>query len=193
LKIVSEVERTLAQGIGRELTRCKLQDAVWGGYDVRIHITMGIDGLPHLFEMRDGHFSRFVDPQPRPGPARFEHTGRVRVTNAAEAFARGLPFFISAAEFHAPNRLEVTLLFNPTVPVKVATLFVVANQQPGVDDLTSVTIPLGSKPEVQRVVVANDVLDGPVQVRLAILRDVGQTALMLGCVLSNEVDVQSAL
>ena len=38
----------------------------------------------------------------------------------------------------------------------------------------------------------DDALSGPVLVRLAILREVGQTALMLGCVRSNEVDVRPA-
>ncbi|MEQ1898630.1 MAG: hypothetical protein ABL971_14720 [Vicinamibacterales bacterium] len=191
-EIVSEIVRTLAEGIPRELTRCKIQNAVWGGYDVRIRVTMGIDGLPYLFELRGGQFSRIVDPQPVPGPARFERTGRVRAETAAEAFSRGLPFFISGAEIRAANTLEVTLLSNPAVPVESATLFVVVDQ-PGVEDLTSVTIPLGSRPAAQRLIVTNDALDGSVLVRLAILREVGPTALMLGCVLSNEVDVRPAL
>ena len=190
--IASDIVRTVAEGIPRELTRCKLQNAVWGGYDVRIHVTMGIDGLPYLFELRGGQFSRVVDPQPMPGPTRFERTGRVRADTAAEAFFRGLPFFISGAEIRAPNTLEVTLLSNPAVPVESATLFVVVDQ-PGVEDLTSVTIPLGSRPSAQRLIMTNDALAGPMLVRLAILREVGQTALMLGCVLSNEVDVRPAL
>ena len=191
-EIVRDVVRTVAEGIPRELTQCKLQDAVWGGYDVRIHVTMGIDGLPYLFELRGGQFSRIVDPQPIPGPARFERTGRVRADTAAEAFSRGLPFFIGGAEFRAPNTLEVTLLSNPGAPVESATLFVVVDQ-PGGEDLTSVTIPLGSRPAAQQLVVTNDALDGSVLVRLAILREVGPTALMLGCVLSNEVDVRPTL
>ncbi len=191
-EIASDIVQTLAEGIPRELTRCKLQNAVWGGYDVRIHVTMGIDGLPYLFELRGGRFSRIVDPQPMPGPTRFERTGRVRADTAAEAFSRGLPFFLGGAEVLAANTLEVTLLSNPVVTVDAATLFVVVDQ-PGVEDLVSVTIPVESRPDAQRLVVTNDALAGPVLVRLAILREVGQTALMLGCVLSNEVDVRPAL
>ena len=190
--IASDIVQTLAEGIPRELTRCKLQNAVWGGYDVRIHVTMAIDGLPYLFELRGGRFSRIVDPQSMPGPTRFERNGRVRADTAAEAFSRGLPFFISGAEVRGSNTLEVTLLSNPVVTVDAATLFVVVDQ-PGVEDLTSVTIPVGSSPAAQRLVATNDALAGPVLIRLAILRDVGQTALMLGCVLSNEVDVRPAL
>ncbi|MDO8795048.1 MAG: hypothetical protein Q7J25_10565 [Vicinamibacterales bacterium] len=191
-EIARDIVQTLAEGMPRELTRCKLQNAVWGGYDVRIHVTMGIDGLPYLFELREGRFSRSVDPQPMPGPARFERTGRVRADTAAEAFARGLPFFIGGAEVRGPNTLEVTLLSNPGVTVDAATLFVVVDQ-PGVEDLASVTIPVGSRPEPQRLIVTNDALSESVLVRIAILREVGPTALMLGCVLSNEVDLRPAL
>lgn len=191
-EVVSDVVRTLPEGLPRELTRCKLQNALWGGYDVRIHVTMGIDGLPYLFELRGGRFSRIVDPQPMPGPARFERTGRVRAETGADAFARGLPYFISGAEIRAPNTLEVTVLANPAVRVEAATLLVVVDQ-PGVEDLTSVTIPLESAAGTQRLVVTNDALGAPALVRLAILRDVGPTALMLGCVLSNEVDLQPAI
>ncbi len=44
--------------------------------------------------------------------------------------------------------------------------------------------------------IADDIDDapaGPVLVRLAILREVGQIALMLGCVLINEADLRPAL
>lgn len=191
-EIQDDIARTVPEGVARDLTQCKLQDAIWGGYDVRVHVTMGIDGLPYLFEMRAGEFRRLVDPQPMPGPARFERSGRVRAESAKDAFGRGLPFYISQTELLDSNRLAITLVSNPVVRVELATLFIVADQ-PGVEDLTSVTIPVESTPEAQRIVAVNDAFRGPVLVRIAVLRDVGNTALMAGCVLSNEVDVRPAL
>ncbi|MGE0392897.1 MAG: hypothetical protein AB7P67_04955 [Vicinamibacterales bacterium] len=187
-----EIVKVVQEGIPREFTTCKLQDALWGGYDVRVHITMGIDGLPHLFEMRSGQFRRVVDPEPMPGPNRFERTGRIAATSAEEAFARGLPFYVSAAELLVPDRLAVTVVSNPARRVESATLLVLVDQ-PGADDLTSVTIPVESSPSPQRLLTVHPALRSPALVRLAILRDVGGTALMTGCVLSNEVDVRPAL
>jgi len=188
----SEIGRTVQEGIAREFTTCKLQDALWGGYDVGVHITMGIDGLPHLFEIRDGEFSRTVDPAPMPGPNRFERAGRVAAANAEDAFRKGMPFYISEAEVLAPNRLAVTVISNPNISVAVATLFA-AIDHPGATDLITVTIPLESRPEPQRLVATNEALRTPALIRLAVLRDIGNTALMVGCVLSNEVDVRPAL
>lgn len=188
----AEIVKVVQEGIAREFTTCKLQDALWGGYDVRVHITMGIDGLPHLFELRDGAFSRVVDPEPMPGPNRFERTGRLAVASAEQAFARGMPFYVSAAELLAPDRLAVTVVSNPGLRVESATLLVLVDQ-PGADELTSVTIPLESSPAPQRLLAAHAALRAPALVRLAVLRDVGNTALMMGCVLSNEVDVRPAL
>jgi hypothetical protein len=188
----TEIVKVVQEGIAREFTTCKLQDALWGGYDVRVHITMGIDGLPHLFELRDGAFSRVVDPEPMPGPNRFERTGRLAAGSAEQAFARGMPFYVSAAELLAPDRLAVTVVSNPGLRVESATLLVLVDQ-PGADELTSVTIPLESSPAPQRLLAAHAALRAPALVRLAVLRDVGNTALMMGCVLSNEVDVRPAL
>lgn len=187
-----EIAQVVQEGIAREFTTCKLQDALWGGYDVRVHITMGIDGLPHLFELRTGAFSRVVDPQPMPGPNRFERTGRLTAGSAEQAFARGMPFYVSAAELLAPDRLAVTVVSNPGVRVESATLLVLVDQ-PGAEDLASVSIPLESNSAPQRFVAVHPALRAPALVRLAILRDVGNTALMIGCVLSNEVDVRPAL
>ena len=188
----AEIVKVVQEGIAREFTTCKLQDALWGGYDVRVHITMGIDGLPHLFELRDGAFSRVVDPEPMPGPNRFERTGRLAAGSAEQAFATGMPFYVSAAELLAPDRLAVTVVSNPGLRVESATLLVLVDQ-PGADELTSVTIPLESSPAPQRLLAAHAALRAPALVRLAVLRDVGNTALMMGCVLSNEVDVRPAL
>ncbi|MGE3343236.1 MAG: hypothetical protein AB7L71_07355 [Vicinamibacterales bacterium] len=187
-----EIGKVVQAGIAREFTTCKLQNAVWGGYDVRVHITMGIDGLPHLFEMRSGRFSRVVDPEPMPGPNRFERTGRLAAESAEQAFAKGMPFYVSAAELLAPDRLAVTVVSNPAVRVESATLLVLVDQ-PGAEDLTSVTLPLASSPAPQRLLAVHAALRTPTLVRLAVLRDVDNTALMMGCVLSNEVDVRPAL
>lgn len=191
-EILADVARSVSEGVARDLTVCKLQDALWGSYDVRVHVTMGTDGLPYLFEMKAGAFSRVVDPQPVPGPARFERSGRIRADSVTDAFRRGLPFYISRADLVAPDRLAVTVASNPAQRVDLATLFIVADQ-PGVEDLTSVTIPIEFKPEEQRIVWTNDAFRGSVLVRIAVLRDVGNTALMTGCVLSNELDIRPAL
>lgn len=188
----AEVVKVVQEGIAREFTTCKLQGALWGGYDVRVHVTMGIDGLPHLFEIRSGQFSRVVDPEPRPGPNRFERTGRLAATSAEQAFAKGMPFYVSAAELLAPDRLAVTVVSNPDVRVESATLLVLVDQ-PGAEDLTSVTLPLESSPSPQRLLAVHAALRSPALVRLAILRGFDNTALMMGCVLSNEVDVRPAL
>jgi len=188
----SEIARTVPEGIGRELTACKVQNAMWGGYDVDVHVTMGIDGLPYLFTLQRGRFSRIVDPAPLPGPIRFERTGRIGASSAEEAFAKGLPFYISRAELMAPDRLSVSVLSNPAASIELATLFV-AIDQPGVDDLATVTLPLQSAGTPQRLLAINPALGKPVVVRAAILRDVGTTALTLGCVLSNEVEVRQVL
>ena len=108
------------------------------------------------------------------------------------SFSKGLPFYVARPELLPQDQLAVSVVSNPSQRVGLATLLVVIDQ-PGAEDLTTVTLTLESREAPQRLVVTNPALGKPALVRLAILRDAGGTALMLGCVLSNEVEVRQVL
>lgn len=190
--VAAEVARFAPEGVPRELTACKLQDALWGRYDVRVHVTIGTDGLPYLFSMTGGRFSRIVDPDPVPGPTRFERTGHITALNPAEAFGRGLPFFIEPAEDSRAGSVAIRVMSNPRMATQTATLLVLIDQ-PGAEGLVSLALPIEPAQDVQRLVVAHPALNGPVLVRAAVIREAGTMALMLGCVLSNELEFRPPL
>src|SRR5207237_7465547 len=59
-QIDAAVDQYVAAGLGQEFTRCKLQDALWGRYDVTVNITSGADFLPWRFSVRNGEFTREI-------------------------------------------------------------------------------------------------------------------------------------
>ncbi len=188
-EVAATVAQVVPEGTAREMTLCKLQSALWGGYDVRVHITMATDGLPYLFALEDGGFRRVVDLEPRPGPNRFERTGRVGARSAEDAFRRGLPFFLAADAPAGAGQVAFAVHANPAMPMGAATLLVTIDQ-PGAADLAFLTLAVEPGLAVQRLVATHEALRGPVLVRAAVLREVGGRALLLGCVGGSEMAVE---
>ena len=186
-----EVARLVPPGAVRDLTLCKLQDGVWGGYDVRVHVTMATDGLPWLFELVDGQFRGGVDPAPRGGSrARFDRDGRVQPASAAEAFARGIPFFIVEAVVEEPGVLRLAVLSNPTATDASALVLALIDERVESPDVQSVTLPIDASAEPQIIRLTNEAFGrAPGTVRVAILRGAGRLATVVGCIVSNELDV----
>lgn len=189
--VAAEAARVVPEGGVRDLTVCKLQDALWGGYDVDVHVTMGADGLPHLFQLQKGRFSRLIDPQPKGGASsRFERTGRVQPPTAAEAFARGVPYFVQQAVVEAPGVLRLTVLSNPTSTEDLGIVFVAVDDEATTAEYDGVTLPIEPAPEPQTLRLQHKAFGRAAgTARIAILRGTGRAATIIGCIVSNEVDV----
>jgi hypothetical protein len=184
------IARVAPSELARDFTRCKLQDALWGGYDVRVFITQGSDALPYRLELKQGQFSYGLDPEPQAGtPPHFERDGRLEFATPMEAFARGLPFFIQAATLVRPNQLAVTMLSNTSVLETDALLLAVIDDVADAAELSTQTALVASSSAPQTITLTHEGLDKARSTRLAVLRGADSRALVIGCLISNEVDV----
>jgi hypothetical protein len=118
---LKSVKAALATGVTRELVReftlCELRAAAWGRYDIAVSVGKGAtqDGQPRIFQITRGKFSQKADPDTSVQLAKVEGKGDVVFASKEEAFARGVPFFISDATLASPTELNYTVHSNPAV------------------------------------------------------------------------------
>lgn len=187
--IEDAINKVVTQGAAPDFTRCKLQDALWGRYDVRVFITQGVNALPYRFELRSGRFSYGIDPDPDPGtPPHFERDGRLLFNTPSDAFARGLPFLIQTVSLSSPNQLKVTVLSNPAASVEDAMVLAIIDDSADSVDLPMQTAVVSSSKEPQTITLTDEALTRARGVRLAVLKGADRRALAVGCLISNEID-----
>ncbi|MBZ5538170.1 MAG: hypothetical protein LAO31_19630 [Acidobacteriia bacterium] len=109
--VEGEVATSVSHELVREFTLCELRAAWWGRYDVSVRVGKKTtkDGQPRIFQITKGKFSQNADPEATVDLAKVEGRGNVVFASKEEAFARGVPFFISDATLASPTDLNYTV------------------------------------------------------------------------------------
>ena len=194
---VKSVEAALATSVTHELVReftlCELRAAAWGRYDVAVRVGKGAtqNRQPRIFQITKGKFSQKADPDTSVELAKVEGRGDVVVANKEEAFARGVPFFISDATLASPTELNYTVHSNPAVPVERAYFMLEFRKEHLSGTALEAPKPLSSKPEPQ---ARTHTLSGPIDPkdknRFEIVTELGTHQ---GCLVSNTIDLNALL
>ena len=195
---VKAVETALATGVTHELVReftlCELRAAAWGRYDIAVRVGKAAtpDGQPRIFQITKGKFSQKSDPKTGVELASVEGKGgNVVVASKEEAFARGMPFFISDVTLASPTELNYMVHSNPAVPVERAYFMMEFRSENVFGTALEVQKPLSSKPEPQpRTYKLSSPIDPKDKNRFEI---VTQLANQQGCLASNTIDLNALL
>jgi hypothetical protein len=193
---VKSVEAALATGVTHELVRqftfCELRAAAWGRYDIAVRVGKAVtpDGQPRIFQIAKGKFSQKADPKTGVEFADVEGKGgNVVVASKEEAFARGMPFFISDAALASPTELNYTVHSNPAVPVEDAYFMMDFRSEHVFGSVLETQKPLSSKPEPQaRTFKLSSPIDLKDKNRFEI---VTKLANQQGCLASNTIDLNA--
>jgi hypothetical protein len=194
---LKSVEAALATrvtgGLVREFTFCELRAAAWGRYDVAVRVgkDAALDGQPRIFQIIKGNFSQKADPDTSVKLAKVEGRGDVVFANKEEAFARGVPFFISDASLASTTELNYTVHSNPAIPVEKAYFMLEFRKEYLSGTSLEVPQPLSSKPEPQ---ARNKKLSDPIEPkdknRFEIATELENHQ---GCLVSNTIDLNALL
>jgi hypothetical protein len=157
IESISETVTRLLDSTGlRDFVMCQLQPAVWGGYDVEVLVDGGEikDRSSRVFRITKGVFSEKTDPRSRGAVVEITRAGLAVVKSAEEAFAKGVPFFITDVSVKAPGAVAYTVLSNPKTPLtlSMARIQSVSKGESGYTSSVEViesTSPFDSKPEAQ--------------------------------------------
>lgn len=124
---VSEaLARSVSDRVSREYSTCYFQAAFWGGYDAKVSLgsKRTRDGKPRTLELTQGLFVERIDPEELgsadPNMVRRVRNGTVSLPTSEEAFRKGLPFFVSDAEFESPGVVRYTVISNPGLHIEQA-------------------------------------------------------------------------
>jgi len=101
----------------REFARCELQAGVWGGYAIGVQVGKGYtkDRVARIFQIAKGKFTEKPEPESKVDTAKTTNKGEVHFATKEEAFARGVPFFISDPVLVTPTELKYTVHSNPAI------------------------------------------------------------------------------
>lgn len=194
---LKSVEAALAtsvtHGLVREFTLCELRAAAWGRYDVAVRVGKDAtqDGQPRIFQITKGKFSQKVDPDTSVKLAKVEGSGDVVFANKEEAFARGVPFFISDATLTSPTELNYTVHSNPVVSVARAYLMLEFRKEYFSGTALEAPKPLSSKPEPQaRTYKLSGPIDPKDTNRFEIVTELENHQ---GCLVSNTIDLNALM
>jgi hypothetical protein len=193
---VKSVEAALATGVTHELVRqftfCELRAAAWGRYDTAVRVGKAAtpDGQPRIFQITKGKFNQKADPKTDVELANVEGKGGdVVVATKEEAFARGMPFFISDAALASPTELNYTVHSNPAVPVEGAFFMMEFRSEHVFGTALEAQKPFSSKPEPQaRTYKMSSPIDLNDKNRFEI---VTQLQSHQGCLASNTIDLNA--
>jgi hypothetical protein len=101
----------------RDYAVCNLSAALWGGYDAVVRVQGGAtgDSASRRFSVIKGRFTAAAEKEGPSQLASLESKGRVTLTSADDAFARGVPFFVSDVSMTSPTEIACTVTSNPQV------------------------------------------------------------------------------
>jgi hypothetical protein len=121
-KAVASVKSIVSHEDTQEFAICHIRPAFWGGYDVTVRVSgkRTVDDHGRVFKVSSGSFSETPGDATFSGNAKASRTGTVQLRSAEEAFAKGVPFFITDFKYEAPDKVHFTVLSNPDTPVEEA-------------------------------------------------------------------------
>jgi hypothetical protein len=181
------VRELVPSGLLQDAIRCRLQHALWGGYDMRVYLGRSTDGVPRILQVLSGRFVNEEDPAPLADlPTHFERAGRLESSDSLDLFARGVPYFIAAAAIQG-DVLHITYQSNPVKPTDKALALAVIDEADDVSNVLFSTAPVASGPGIQKVTLQDGRFAMAERVRVAILLG-GPSDISVGCILSNELD-----
>jgi hypothetical protein len=194
---LKSVEAALATSVTRDLVReftfCELRAAAWGRYDVAVHVGKDAtkDSQPRIFQITKGKFSQEPDPDASVQLAKVKGNGDVVFANKEEAFAQGVPFFISDATLASPTELRYTVHSNPAVSVARACAMTEFRTQYYSGTALEAGKPFSSKPEPQvRTFKQSGPIDPNDKNRFWIVTELENHQ---GCLVSNTIDLNALL
>ena len=110
---------------------CSLRPSVWSGLTVTIRVGADEtkDGQGRVFTIGERKMSEKVDPSSLPPRTRLTigHDGQVVFSNQEDAFAKGVPFYVTDVGFESPTVFHYTVVSNPAVPVDHALMCIQEN------------------------------------------------------------------
>jgi hypothetical protein len=115
-----------------EFAFCHLRAAWWGNYDVTVRVggTATTDRQPRILKMTQGTLSQSPDPDTTVNLVTVTGGGDIVFASKEEAFAKGVPFFISDATLKSATELKYAVHSNPAVAVSRALSFREARTEP---------------------------------------------------------------
>jgi hypothetical protein len=183
---------SISDGLVREFTFCELRAATWGRYDVAVRVGKNAmqDSQPRIFQITKGKFNQKADPDTSVKLAKVEGKGDVVFASKEDAFARGVPFFISDATL-SPTELTYSVHSNPAVPVARAFFMMEFRSQHMSGTALEARKPLSSKPEPQaRTFKLSSPLKPEDENRFDIVTELANHQ---GCLVSNTIDLNALL
>lgn len=187
--LVESITNVIRDDSAQEFVLCHLQPAFWGDYDVEIKVSgdYTFDRKPRVFRLFRGVFSEDVEQNVK--SLKVHRNGLVQMESKEEAFARGIPFYITDLVFESPNLVHFTVYSNPNSMVEHA--FVRIQQfrkgRAGYQsklEIVNVREPLSLYTSSQRCTIKVDTYEGWI---LSIVRSHGT---QFCCLISNEVPLQ---
>jgi hypothetical protein len=187
--LVDSIASIVREGSAQEFVLCHLQPAIWGDYDVEIKVSgdYTFDRKPRVFRLFRGVFSE--DIARNINSLKVHRNGLVQLGNKEEAFANGIPFYITDLVFEPPNLVHFTIFSNPDSSVDQA--FVRIQQfrkgKSGYQsrlEIVNVREPLSLYVSSQRCTIKVDTYEG------WILSVVRSHSTKFCCLISNEVPLR---
>lgn len=120
LVFANSVVNIIHDDAAQEFVLCHLQPAVWGDYDVEIKVSgdYTYDRKPRTFRLFQGvYFEEIVR---NINSLNVHRNGLVQPANKEQAFAKGIPFYITDLVFESPNLVHFTVFSNPNTSVDQA-------------------------------------------------------------------------
>lgn len=185
--VTAKVSHTLV----RQYTFCELRAAWWGGYDTSVTVgkRAAQDGQNHVFHLKKGVFSERTDADAKVDFAEVKGRGEVRYASKEEAFAKGLPFFISDAVMASPTELNYTVHSNPAIKIERAKFMMEFRGDMIQGSVLESPKPFNSKPEPQaRTFKLHSPVDLKHKNRFEIVTELENHQ---GCLVSNTVDLNA--
>ncbi len=187
--LVESITSVVRDDSAQEFVLCHLQPAIWGDYDVEIEVSgdYTFDRKPRIFRLFRGVFSE--ETEQNVNSLKVNRNGLVQMGSKEEAFARGIPFYITDLVFESPNLVHFTVFSNPNSMVEHA--FVRIQQfrkgKSGYQsklEIVNVREPLSLYTSSQRCTIKVDTYEGWI---LSIVKSHGT---QFCCLISNEVPLQ---
>ena len=187
-EINASVADVILAGSIQEYTRCSLDAAIWGNYDIKVTVSSGYtnDKSAHFFTIDHGVFSQGTASEEPSSDATTNGTGIVKIDDQESAFDLGIPFFITDVTYDGKSTLNLTVVTNPKNTIGHASI---ALEEFQASSRTITFKPFTPSPKPQKLTfdVGDKVLEKGMY--LLILKEISHTDGL--CLLSNQVDLGS--
>ena len=187
--LVDSITSIVREDSAQEFVLCHLQPAIWGDYDVEIQVSgdYTFDRKPRVFRLFRGVFSEDIARDIK--SLKVHRNGLVQLGSKKEAFASGIPFYITDLVLEPPNLVHFTVFSNPdsTVDQGFVRIQQFRKGKSGYQsrlEIVNVREPLSLYVSSQRCTIKVDTYEGWI---LSVVRSHGTKFC---CLISNEVPLQ---